>query len=320
MELSKTTRRQWLTSTTALGSGVLLSQSTASAKTPTEKKSPFGYCFNTSTIRAQNLNIEQKIDIAAKAGFHAVEPWIREIEEYQNRAKLKDLAKRLKDAGLTVESAIGFAQWIVDDDDKRNKALEQAKRDMDLIAQLGGTRIAAPPTGATRQKNLDLKKAAERYRALLELGEKMGVIPQLEVWGFSTTFSKLSEVAYVAIECGHPKACILPDIYHLYKGGNDFSGLKLLSGKAIQVFHVNDYPADPSREKIGDADRVHVGDGVAPVKQILRDLADNGFQGYLSLELFNRTYWKQDPLQVARTGLEKIKSAVKAAMESNTDG
>ena len=48
---------------------------------------------------------------------------------------------------------------------------------------------------------------------------------------------------------------------------------------------------------------------------MLRDLRKLGFKGVLSLELFNRDYWKQDPLQVARTGLEKMKAVVKASME-----
>ena len=34
----------------------------------------------------------------------------------------------------------------------------------------------------------------------------------------------------------------------------------------------------------------------------------------LSLEVFNRDYWKQDAKQVARTGLEKMKSKVKKAL------
>ncbi len=33
----------------------------------------------------------------------------------------------------------------------------------------------------------------------------------------------------------------------------------------------------------------------------------------LSLELFNRKYWSEDPLQVARTGLEKMKAIVQAS-------
>jgi hypothetical protein len=30
----------------------------------------------------------------------------------------------------------------------------------------------------------------------------------------------------------------------------------------------------------------------------------------LSLELFNREYWAQDPFEVAKTGLEKMKKVV----------
>jgi sugar phosphate isomerase/epimerase len=76
------------------------------------------------------------------------------------------------------------------------------------------------------------------------------------------------------------------------------------------VFHINDYPAEPPREAISDAHRVYPGDGVAPLKDVLRDLRLAGFRGYLSLELFNRDYWKQDALAVAKTGLEKTKSVV----------
>jgi len=35
----------------------------------------------------------------------------------------------------------------------------------------------------------------------------------------------------------------------------------------------------------------------------------------LSLELFNRDYWSQDPLQVARTGLEKMRTLVRGGHE-----
>jgi hypothetical protein len=34
----------------------------------------------------------------------------------------------------------------------------------------------------------------------------------------------------------------------------------------------------------------------------------------LSIELFNRTYWRQDPETVIRTALEKLRAAVKDAL------
>jgi 2-keto-myo-inositol isomerase len=292
-------------------------QGTARAAVANPAASPrndFQFCLNTSTIRGQKLSIVEEVEIAAAAGYTAIEPWIRELEEYVKAGgSLADLRKRIADAGLTVVSAIGFANWIVDDDAARAAGLETAKRDMDAVRQIGGMRIAAPPAGATRQSDLSLRAAAERYARLLELGAQREVTPQLELWGFSQSISRMGELMYVAVESGRADACLLPDVYHIHKGGSDFHGLKLINGRAIHVFHMNDYPAQPPRETISDADRVYPGEGIAPLQQILRDLHASGFRGTLSLELFNPEYWKQDAALVAKTGLEKMQAAVAAA-------
>src|SRR3972149_2664946 len=108
----------------------------------------FRYCLNTSTIRGQKLSLVEEIEIAAKVGYQAIEPWINEIETYvQQGGKLSDLKKRISDRGLTVESAIGFAEWIVDDDARRTKGLEQARREMELVQQISGKRLQGPAAG-----------------------------------------------------------------------------------------------------------------------------------------------------------------------------
>ena len=91
-------------------------------------------------------------------------------------------------------------------------------------------------------------KAAERYRALLDIGESLGVVPQMEVWGFSQNIRLLSEAAFVAMQSGHPRACVLADVFHLYKGGSDLNGLRFLRSSVLPVFHMNDYPAEPPRD------------------------------------------------------------------------
>jgi len=275
---------------------------------------PFRFGLNTSTIRGQKLPIGDVITIAERAGYQGLEPWIDELERHAaSGGSLEDLGKRCRDAGIAIESAIGFFEWIVDDPARRQKALETARRSMELVRRIGGKRLAAPPVGATDRAMPDLLQVARRYRALLELGDRMGVVPQVEVWGFSRTLGRLGEAALVAMEADHPKACILPDVYHLHRGGSALGGITLLSPHAIHVLHLNDYPADPPREKLTDADRVYPGDGVAPLNRLLQDLAAGGFRVMLSLELFNRKYWSQDPLQVARSGLEKMKAVVQAS-------
>ncbi len=277
--------------------------------------SPFGFCLNTATIMGQKLGIVEEVNIASRAGYQGIEPWIRELDQYVNEGKsLKDLGKQLRDGGLSVESAIDFAEWIVDDPAQRKKGLENVKRAMDKLQQIGGKRLAAPPAGARDVTTLNLRQAALRYRALLELGDSMGIVPELEFWGPSKSLSRLGEAVNVAIDANHPHACVLADVFHLYKGGSDFEGLALLNGKAIGIFHMNDYPAQPSRELINDAARVYPGDGVAPLGQLFKTLKTIGYSGMFSLEVFNRTYWQQDAFQVAKTGLEKMRLAVQKAL------
>jgi len=296
----------------------------AVAETTAAEPAPgFRFCLNTSTVRdadGKSRPILDLIDIASKAGYHAIEPWVGEINDYvKGGGSLDDLKKRIADAGLQVPDAIGFAEWIVEDPERRKKGLEQAKRDMDTVRRIGGTRLAAPPVGATggaskrddpkfTQPVVDLLAAADRFRELLALGRSMGITPIVEVWGFSKTLKRLGEALLVAAECGSPEGCVLPDIYHLYKGGSDFAGLHLLGPTAIGIFHVNDYPRI-DRDKIVDADRVYPGDGIAPMKEIFATLKAMNYRGFLSLELFNKSYWKQDPHLVAKTGLEKLKAA-----------
>ena len=311
-----TNRRDFLLAAGAATAACSLTSTTTPATEPTTSAMPVRFALNTSTIRGQKLPLDQQVEVTAKAGYDGIEPWIGDISKYAETGDLDDVRKQIADAGLTVVSAIGFANWIVDDDAQRAAALEQARKDMALVKAIGGNRLAAPPVGAHKADSVvpPLPVIAQRYRDLLEVGQQMGVVPQLELWGFSPTLSKLSELAYVATGAAHQDACVLPDFYHIYKGGNDFASLGMIEASRMHCFHINDYPAEPPIEQISDKDRVFPGDGVCPLPKIIRQLVDNGFQGTFSLELFNPEYWKRDAQEVANEGLQKCQAVVKAAM------
>ncbi len=308
--MATSSRREFLSGTIS-GAGLSLS---AGPKPASAASSGFRYGLNTGTLQGYKLSLVKEIEITARAGYQAIEPWLRSIDAYVSQGgSLGDLRQRIADLGLTVESAIAFSEWIADDPAQRAKGMEQARREMDVVAQIGGKRIAAPPAGATKGAELGLPQMAERYRALLELGDRMGVVPELEVWGFSINLQRLAQAVFVAIEARHPKACVLPDVFQLYKGGSGFLGLRMLGAEAVPVIHLNDYPASPPRESITDRDRVYPGDGIAPMKHILGDLYRVNPNMVLSLELFNAAYWKRDALEVAKAGLAKMKQAVKSS-------
>jgi sugar phosphate isomerase/epimerase len=112
-----------------LGAAAAATGSAFASERADKARVPFRYCLNTSTIRGQNLSLDKEIEIAAKAGYSAIEPWVGKINDYVAKGgNLKDIRKQLGDLDLTVESAIDFSRWIVDDDAARAKGFEQVKR------------------------------------------------------------------------------------------------------------------------------------------------------------------------------------------------
>src|SRR5579863_2463441 len=139
MNETRFTRRQWLRSGSAQAAACVAATdfvAAADAKLRAETASrtsgrePFGYCLNTSTIRGANLDLPAQIDVAADAGYAAVELWVGDIEAYVRKGgSIPDLKKRIRDRGLTIPSTISFFPWLADDAAKRERGLEQAKRE-----------------------------------------------------------------------------------------------------------------------------------------------------------------------------------------------
>lgn len=277
-----------------------------------EEKFPFTFCLNMATIRGQNLGFMKELEVAAAAGFGSVEIWIDTLQEYlTNGGSVKEIKNKLASLNLKIENCIAFHEWVVYDEVTRKASIEQMKKDMELLASIGCKRMAATGKGLTNDTTISLDTIAERYKHVLELGVSMNVIPLLEMWGFQNQFSTVNEVTYCAMQTGNASAKILLDVFHLYKGGSSLNTLAFINPEINDILHMNDYPSTFSQEVITDADRIYPGDGVAPLKQILKTLKRKDQPLILSVELFNKNYYSEDALLVAKTSLNKLKAVVR---------
>lgn len=277
----------------------------------------FKYCLNTSTIEGQDLTLREYIDVAGEAGYDAIELWVEDVRKYLEEGNsAEDLKKHIEKNGLTVENAIGFAPWLAPGKEGKKAGFARMEKDMNMMGKIGCKRIAAPPASQTENlakmevDELDFFEAGERYRELIELGHQTGVAPHLEFWGVSNVLYHLGQALMIAAIANHPDVHILPDVYHLFRGGSGYEGLKMLGGNFIEFFHMNDFVDDIPREEQKDSDRVYPGDGAAPMNEILGALNDMGGTKILSVELFNPEYYKQDATKVATTALNKMKNLV----------
>lgn len=88
-----------------------------------------------------------------------------------------------------------------------------------------------------KEKMPSLVELGKRYKALLDLGQKTGVMPQLEFWGASETLFHIGQAFMVAAIANDPDARMLPDVYHMFKGGSGYESLKMLNGNFIELFN-----------------------------------------------------------------------------------
>lgn len=302
-------RREALIAATAT-TGLAMLGPVAMSQEKKKQGDKFKFSLNTSTISGQKLGVKKYIEITARAGYDCMELWLPDLKAYLDEGgTLPALKKLISDSKVPVVNAIGFAPWMVDDAEKRDAGFKQMREEMEIMAALDCTRIAAPAAGIGPNETLDMFVVGERFSKLIELGKQTGVIPQLEFWGASRFFH-IGQVLMATAVSNNSGARILADVYHMFRGNSGFESLKMIDGSMIEVFHMNDYPASIPREQQQDKDRIYPGDGAAPLKEILTDLKNMKGPKILSLELFNREYWAQDPLQVAKTGLEKMKKVV----------
>ncbi|MEP7277994.1 MAG: sugar phosphate isomerase/epimerase family protein [Bacteroidota bacterium] len=264
--------------------------------------SPWKLSLDTATIRPATL--KDKIKFAAKAGYDAIEPWDGELEKYEaGGGSLKDLGKEIKDLGLIVPSVIGLWNALPPTQELWEKSLPLTRNRMRMASAIGAQHIQTIPN--TVGNNYSQKWVSDRYRDIIEIGIKdYNILPAI-VFVKYFPVKTMGQAAAIMLDANHPKASMIPDVYHMYISEGGFEGLKLIRGESIGIFQFNDAPATPSFAELNDDHRVYPGDGILPMEQIFKDLKDTGYKGCISLEMYNPNYWKQDLQQVAITGLRK---------------
>ena len=264
--------------------------------------------MNASTLRGYKLSLKDQVKAVAAAGYGGFEPWLKDIHAARADGSFADTVKIARDVGLQFVNGIAFGQWVHPDAKVRAAGLEETKRDMAALAEMGCPRIAASMFGVQKagSPKLGAAEIAERFAVLCDLGEKMGVQPLLEYWGHSVNLNRLEDALDVLARVKRPGTAVLADVYHTYRGGGDFATFARLTPEQLPVLHVNDYPSTKPRAELTDADRVWPGDGVAPWKELFATLRAQRLEPWMSIELFNPAYWRTTPSDTLRTGIEKM--------------
>lgn len=263
---------------------------------------PFTLCLNTSTIKPQPLL--EKIRLAGEAGFDGIELWINDIYEFIGRGgEVRDVELALADWGLIVPCMIAVRCWAEASELEYPIMLEEARRRLELAARLGSPYVVATPS----REPCDLHLTARRYRDLLALGREAGCRPTFEYISFFRSAYRLADAWQVVQEAIDPDATLILDSFHSWNSNSSLELLRTIPAGRISHYHIDDAAPDKPPATQTDPDRVMLGEGQIPLAAEIEVLKEIGYEGTVSLELFNPQLWEQDPADVLKIGIEQMR-------------
>ncbi len=265
-------------------------------------------CINGATTMPYSL--EQDLQSAAEAGFEAVEIWAPKLEKYLETKTVQDLKNQLKDYNLKAASLCpyGLGAFGEDKEENTNRIREAAQ----IAAAIGCNVLLvcpdSPPAGMSERKAFG--QAARVARNLAQASAEYEVNIALEPLGMHPFVPGPEEALRIVQQAGVDNLGIMMDTFHYYKSGISAEAIGCIPIEKLLIVHVNDCE-DLPKEVLNDGHRLYPGLGVIPLGDMLGAIKANGYQGFLSVEIFRQEYWKESPDVISfnsKKYLEKVLS------------
>ena len=236
----------------------------------------------------------------------------RSLDEFLKTDSRAAARRVLSDLGLTPVSGACGVTGIFEPNPNRAAALEGFRKRCEMFRELGFTRIYSPTTAMGQFTADDYRRDADNMRELGHIARQFGLIMMAEAVRASAFISTLPTLLRMTRAASHPNIAPLLDFYHFWSGLSKLEDLDDIRPREIGHVHFQDVP-DVPRELLDNTTRIIPGDGIAPVDRILRTLAEKGYSGPLSVELFLPQYQKGDPYEVAREIRQKSETVMRRA-------
>ena len=248
----------------------------------------------------------------ARAGVKNVEITAQLLDDFLKNDSLAAAGRVLTDNGLTAVSCACGVNNLWEPNPNHAAAIESLKKRCEMLATLGLKRFYAPVTATTKFTQDDYRAGVDNMRKVGDVAKQFDMTGMAEFTRASTFIATLGTMVKMIHDTAHPNMRMLFDHYHFWSGQSKFEDLDLVKPGDIGHVHFQDVP-DMPRELLDQTTRVIPGDGVTPLVKILRKLADKGYAGPLSVELFLPKFQQGDPYEIAREIRTKAEGVMRQA-------
>jgi sugar phosphate isomerase/epimerase len=261
-----------------------------------------------ATVCSLQAPLEAVLEDYAAGQVNAVDLWLGHVDAAVKAGGIEAVRDRLATHGIAPVAASFQGGLLTSQGDARREHWTHFEARLDLLRSLGVPVLviagdAFGPLSAQDfgRLSLSLTEAAKR-------AADAGVRLALEFDARASFPNNLQSAVALVDEAGSPALGLCLDWFHYTVGPSKPLDLSLLSKENLAHVQLSDI-ADVPRELASDADRILPGEGGSPPDDLLRQLAEIGYQGAVAVELHNPALWRVPPRQfgeIATTALRKL--------------
>ncbi|MFF7449007.1 MULTISPECIES: TIM barrel protein [unclassified Streptomyces] len=230
-------------------------------------------------------SLSEKLTAAARAGFDAVE--IFENDLLASPLTPEEIRARCADLGLGIDLYQPMRDMEAVPEEQFAANLRRARRKFELMRRLGADTVLVCSSVHPLAVDDDAL-AAEQLGHLADLAGEFGIRVAYEALAWGRHVSTYDHAWRIVRTADHPALGTCLDSFHILSRGSDPKGIENIPGEKIFFLQLADAPL-PAMDVLqwSRHHRCFPGQGGLDVTDLVRRVLRTGYDGPLSLEVFN---------------------------------
>ena len=261
--------------------------------------------------------LEEKIEAIAAAGFDGIE--IFEQDFIADVRSPRDVGRRIRDAGLEVMLFQPFRDFETLPAALRAKAFDRAERKFDVMQELGcGLMLVCSSSHPEALGGID--RSAADFAELGERAAARGLRVGYEALAWGRHVDDHRDAWEIVRRAAHPAVGLILDSFHTLGRGIDPDSIRSIPGDRIFFVQLADAPKiDMDLLYWSRHFRNMPGEGDLAVADFMRAVQATGYDGPVSLEIFNDQFRGGSPRTIARDGHRSLVALMDEVRRSDPD-
>ncbi|MEP3047981.1 MAG: TIM barrel protein [Roseibium sp.] len=230
-------------------------------------------------------NLGEKLAAIAAAGFDGVEIFENDFLAYD--ASPREVGQMVRDHGLEISLFQPFRDFEGMPEPQRARAFIRAERKFELMKELG-TDLVLICSNVSPLALGGIDRAADDFRELGELAQKFNIRVGYEALAWGRHINDHRDAWEIVRRAYHPNIGLIVDSFHTLARKIDPDTIRSIPGDKIFFVQLADAPKiDMDLLYWSRHFRNMPGEGDLDVKGFMRAVAATGYDGIISLEIFN---------------------------------